>query len=173
MQCFYIDRPWRPSPLKQKTKQCRTEEFLDVLSAEIDKNFFGIEFVCDEECLSSDKFIEQSLQNKRKIRFLILVDDGYTLKTRFMNRTHRVINLEITRNISAAVVSRCNYCDKNYKDDRNDVVPSGLVTIQFDYSLDAVLKIANNELNGDFTDVITTADTFNFDKSNLPICGRI
>ena len=54
-----------------------------------------------------------------------------------------------------------------------EFTPSGLTTIYFDYSLDAILKIVNEELNCDFTDVIITKDTFGFEKSELPICGSI
>lgn len=173
LQCFYVDRSWRPSPLKQTTQYCKTTELLYVLSKEVDKNFCEIVFDDSKEMLTTAEYIDCWLQNKKKFKFLVLVDDGYTLRTRLKNRTHRVIYLEITRNVNAAVVSYCNYCDRLYKNDKIDVVPSGLRTINFDYSLDATLKFVNDELNCDFTDVIITSDTFGFDKTNLPICGSI
>ena len=149
------------------------EELLNVLATELDKKFFKIEFVEDEEPLSSEQYITYALQNKRKIKFLIFVDDGSTLRTRLKNRAHRTILLVIKRNGNIAYVHNCYYCDRCYKDGKTDVVPSGLITINFEYSLENVLKIANDELNCDFTDVIIVSDTFGFDKTNLPICGSI
>lgn len=171
--CFYVDRPWKAIPKKLTTKNCKYEELLNVFAAELDKKFFGIEFVDCEEVLLADEFIAKSLSHRRKLNFLILVDNGHILKTRLKNRTHRVIYLEITRSRDRAFISCCNYCDRNYKHGKVQVVPAGLKTIHFEFSLNNIIKIANEELNCDFTDVIITSDTFNFDKIKFPICGSI
>lgn len=95
------------------------------------------------------------------------------MKTRFKNCTHRTIYTEIKKDVKNGLVSNCYYCDKVYKRDKSFITPSGLTTIFFDYSLDAILEIVNEELNCDFTDVIVTGDAFGFDKTELPFCGSI
>lgn len=67
----------------------------------------------------------------------------------------------------------CHYYDRSYKRNSAYITPSGLTSITFDFSLENILKIVNDELNCDFTDVIITKDSFGFDDSSLPICGSI
>lgn len=171
--CFYLDRPGKTKPLNLKTNYCKVDDLLLVLATELDKKFYGIEFIDDTDILSTEDYIKNSLQNKKKYKFLLLVKDEDVLKTRLKNRVHRMIYLEIKTNVNQGVICRCNYCDRNYKRDNSIITPAGLTTIYFDYSLSAILKIVNTELNCDFTDVIITADTFGFDKTALPICGSI
>lgn len=177
VEVFYIDRPWKLEskyvPLKLTTKSCKLEDLQDLLEKELDKKIYGIEFVNGGCILSTEEYIESFLGTKRKHKFLILVEYGNVLKTRLKNRTHRVIYLEINRDVNKAVVSKCHYNDRVYKRDKSLITPAGLTTIYFDYSLDAILKIVNEELNCDFTNVIVTPDTFSFDKTKLPICGSI
>lgn len=177
VEVFYIDRPWKfdlkSVPLKLTTKSCKIEDLLRMLTNELDKKFYGVEFVNDGSVLSTEEYIESFLDTKRKYKFLILIESGDVLKTRLKNRTRRVIYLEIKRNVNKAVVSACHYTDRLYKRDKTLITPSGLTTIYFDYSLDEVLKIVNTELNCNFSDVIVTPDTFGFDKTELPICGSI
>lgn len=177
VEVFYIDRPWKLEsksvPLKLTTKSCKLGDLQDVLENEIDKKFYGIEFVNDGSVLSTEEYIESFLETKRKYKFLILVESGNVLKTRLKNRTHREIYLEVNRDVKKAVVAKCHYNDRVYKRDKSLITPAGLTSIYFDYSLEAILKIVNEELNCDFTDVIVTQDTFGFDKTKLPICGSI
>ena len=172
-ECFYIHRTWEAVPKKQQTKYCKEEDLLSVLATEIDKKFYGVEFVEDEEVISTEAYIKHWCQNDKKHKFLILVDSDGILKTRLKNRTHRVIYLEINRNVNRALISCCHYCDRRYKSDNRIVVPSGMKTIYFEFSLETILKIVNDELNCDFTDIIITSDTFNFSETKLPICGSI
>jgi hypothetical protein len=160
-------------PLKQKTKHCHYENLLDVLEKELDKKFYGVEFVDNEDVFSTDEYIENTLSTKNKHKFLIFVEYNNILKTRFKNRTHRTIYLEIKTDVDNALVSSCYYCDRVYKRDKSMITPAGLTSVYFEYSLDAILEIVNEELNCDFTDVIVTNDTFGFDKTELPICGSI
>ena len=144
-----------------------------MLEMELDKKFYGVEFVDSEAVFSTDKYIEAFLNAKKKHKFLILVESGNVLKTRLKNRTHRVIFLEIKRNDTNALVSNCYYCDRVYKRDKSLITPAGLTSVYFEYNLNTILEIVNEELNCDFTDVIVTKDTFDFDKIELPICGSI
>ncbi|MBR5809146.1 MAG: hypothetical protein IKY39_03465 [Clostridia bacterium] len=175
--CFYVDRPWETNqksiPIKLKTSSCKFEDLQEVLEKELDKKFYGIEFVNDENVLTTEAYIENFLKAKSKHKFLILVENGNALRTRFKNRTHRTIYLEIKKDVKNGLMSNCYYCDRVYKRDKSLITPSGLTTIFFDYSLDAILEIVNEELNCDFTDVIVAKDTFGFDKTELPICGSI
>lgn len=175
--CFYTDIPEMngiiPVPLKLKTKRCRRGDLLNVISNELDKRFFGIEFSENESRLSAEDYIVLQAQQKRKHKFLILVKSGDVLKTRLKNRVHRSIYLEISRNGNMGVITDCHYYDRRYKRNNAYITPSGLTSITFDFSLGNILKIVNNELNCDFTDVIITADSFGFDNDNLPICGSI
>lgn len=175
--CFYIDRPMRKGhkaiPLKWKTTQCKYNDLIEVLAAEIDKRFYGVKFCKSERDLSTDEYIELASQNHSKYKFLIFIEDNGLLRTRFKNRVHRTIYLEIKKDNNKGLVQACHYCDRRYKRNSQLITPAGLNTIYFDYSIKKVLEIVNTELNCEFTDVIITYDTFGFDKDNIPICGSI
>ena len=81
--------------------------------------------------------------------------------------------LELKKDDKRALICSCYYCDRTYTRDKSLITPAGLTSVYFEYSLDAVLNVVNDELNCDFTDVIVTPDTFGFDKTELPICGSI
>lgn len=68
---------------------------IDVFKNELDKTFFGIEFSDTENHLSTEEYIKLKTQVKTKYKFLILVNDNNTYKTRLKNRIHRSILLEI------------------------------------------------------------------------------
>lgn len=175
--CFYTDRPERNKkrtiPLKFKTTQCSCDNLLNVLADELDKRFFGIEFSETEDDMSAEEYIKLKNSDKHKYKFLILVNSGDTYKTRFKNRIHRSIQLEISQSGNNGVITDCHYYDRHYKRNNAYITPSGLTSITFDFSLDNILKIVNNELNCDFTDIIITKDSFGFDNTSLPICGSI
>ena len=61
---------------------------------ELDKTFFGIEFSDTENKLSTEEYIKLKTQVKTKYKFLILVNDNNTYKTRLKNRIHRSICLK-------------------------------------------------------------------------------
>ena len=175
--CFYIDRPMRNGnkaiPLKWKTAQCKYNDLIEVLAAEIDKRFYGVKFCECERKLSTDEYIELALQSNSKYKFLIFIKDNGLLRTRFKNRVHRTIYLEIKKDNNKGLVQICHYCDRRYKRNNQFITPAGLNTIYFDYNIKKVLEIVNTELNCDFTNIIITSDTFGFDKDNVPICGSI
>lgn len=175
--CFYTDRPekncTRTVPLKFKTSRCTRENLLDVLANELDKHFFGIEFSEIENNISAEEYIKLKISDKHKYKFLILVNNANTYQTRLKNRIHRSIYLEISRSSNSGVITDCHYYDRHYKRNNAYITPSGLTSITFEFSLDNILRIVNDELNCDFTDVIITKDSFGFDNTSLPICGSI
>lgn len=175
--CFYIDRPMRNGkkaiPQKWTTVKCHYHNLIDVLTDELDKHFYGIEFSENESNMSVNEYINFYLQNCREYKFLILVECNGILKTRFKNRVHRNIYLEIKKDGDNGLIQQCYYCDRRYKRNNQLITPYELKTIYFDYDTEKALEIVNNELNCNFTDVIITRDTFNFEKSNIPICGSI
>lgn len=146
---------------------------IDVFKNELDKTFFGIEFSDTENKLSTEEYIKLKTQVKTKYKFLILVNDNNTYKTRLKNRIHRSILLEIVRSGNKGTITDCHYSDRTYKRNSAYITPSGLTSITFDFSLYNILKIVNSKLNCDFTDVIITQDSFGFNDSPLPICGSI
>ena len=175
--CFYTDRHARNGhnavPCKFHTSHCTCDSLIDVFKNELDKTFFGIEFSDTENKLSTEEYIKLKTQVKTKYKFLILVNDNNTYKTRLKNRIHRSILLEIVRNGNKGTIIDCHYCDRTYNRNNAYITPSGLTCITFDFSLYNILKIVNSELNCDFTDVIITQDSFGFNDSPLPICGSI
>lgn len=175
--CFYTDRPesngTKVVPLKFKTMQCSYDNLLNVLANELDKRFFGIEFSEIENNISAEEYIKLKISDKHKYKFLILVNSGNTYQTRLKNRIHRSIYLEISQSGNNGVITDCHYYDRHYKRNNAYITPSGLTSITFEFSLDKILKIINDELNCDFTDVIITKNSFGFDNTSLPICGSI
>lgn len=160
-------------PCKFHTSHCTCDNLIDVFKNELDKTFFGIEFSDTENKLPTEEYIKLKTQVKTKYKFLILVNDNNTYKTRLKNRIHRSILLEIVRNGNKGTIIDCHYCDRTYNRNNAYITPSGLTCITFDFSLYNILKIVNSELNCDFTDVIITQDSFGFNDSPLPICGSI
>lgn len=177
IDCFYIDRPMRNGrkaiPQKWTSAKCNCNNLIDVLAGELDKHCYGIEFSETETNISAEEYISLYLQNRKKYRFLILVECNGILKTRLKNRVHRTIYLEIKQNGYRGLIENCHYCDRRYKCNNQLITPFELKTIYFDYNMEKVLEIVNNELNCDFTDVIITRDTFSFGKNDIPICGSI
>lgn len=178
MDCFYIDRPFSSNhksiPKKLHTSICDKGHLLNVIASELDKKFYGLVFSDEQTELSCEDYISSALSSKRKYKFLIMVSEDNILKTRIKNRVHRSIHLEIEKvDNRKGLISVCHYYDRHYKRNNTLITPSGLNTIFFDYSPKNILNIVNTELNCDFTDIIITNDTFDFDKVSLPICGSI
>lgn len=143
------------------------------MADELDKRFFGIKFSEIENNISAEEYVKLKISDKHKYKLLILVNSDDTYKTRLKNRVHRSIYIEISRNGNSGVITACHYYDRQYKRNNAYITPSGLTSITFEFSLDKILKIVNDELNCDFTDVIITKDSFGFDNTSLPICGSI
>ena len=182
--CYYIDRFEREviRPLKLKTYNFKTKKILDVIEQELDRKYYGIDFVnIENEYLNTRDYINIKLsQMTKKYRFLIFIGEGKTigdlpveLKTRFKNKLHRCIYLKLQYhdNVSG-VITDCHYYDKAYK--RNKVTPRFLNSIFFDYNRKSILEFINKELTCDFTDIIIITDnSIDIDNNLMPLCGSI
>lgn len=102
-------------PCKFHTSHCTCDSLIDVFKNELDKTFFGIEFSDTENKLSTEEYIKLKTQVKTKYKFLILVNDNNTYKTRLKNRIHRSILLEIVRSGNKGTITDCHYSDRTYK----------------------------------------------------------
>jgi len=130
----------------------------------LDGVFYGIRFM-ENEILSEEELISRFLEKEKK-KILLMLRDGETLRTVFRNKTHRSIYLEIRLDHGQALIFDCHYAD-----DRSQVVPYGLTAIRFRFSLQELLRIVNEELEGGFTDVaVSEVHTIVLDR---PICGSI
>lgn len=167
VSCFYIDRVSRPEPKLLETRQFSFGELLSVVSNELDKTFNSYQFV-DCPVVSTEDFIKRAL-HKEKYKILIMLKDGSILKTIFKNRFRREIYLEIDTSAEKALIKVCKYCDIRGVD--AEITPYNLRTIYFNYDINNLLHIINDELEGGFTDVIITENhTIVLDR---PICGSI
>lgn len=177
--CFYIDRPRSGNvsvPKLWKTKKCNSDNLLKIIENELDKHFYGVQIINSSGNMSTEDYIKTKLyyMEKEKYRFFILVEKDGVLYTRFKNRVHRLIYIKFKNCGNGKwVICSCYYCDRKTKREKAHITPVGLNTIYFDYSTKNILNIVNEELNCNFTDVIITKDSFNFEDSLLPVCGCI
>lgn len=185
INCFYIDRQrggkYYAAPKMLVTRSFPYDRLLTVLAAELDRTFYGIEV--DDSCrsLSRDDFIDFQLKSlRRKYNFLIFVAEGEAvngipsvLRTRFKNRIHRAIYLELRHyKDNMGVVADCQYYDRNYKA-RQSVTPEALSSVFFDYTRDGILSLVNSELNTDFSDIIFTDNSCVDLTNEIALCGNI
>lgn len=182
--CFYIDRKRKDKyyavPQKLKTKKFACNNLLDVIATQLDKKFYGIEIAYSSSELNRDEFIELKLKEMRKgYKFLIFIGEGEltngipaVIRTRFKNRIHRSIYLEMQYRNGRGVITDCHYYDRIYKE-KKQVIPETLSTVYFMYTRQAILNIINSELNASFTDIIFVTDgSLSIDKKT-PLCGYI
>lgn len=185
MECYYIDRvksvKYYAVPSKQQTKCCHVDKLLEVVSSELDRQYYGFEFTDELVDLSTESFIQNRLLSfKCGYKFLIFIGEGAVangmpdkLKTRLANRIHRKIYLEIDRyDEHRGVVTKCCYYDRQYKS-RNSVTPQMLTSVFVNYDRKSITDMVNREMNCDFTDLIIIEDTIGFDNSNYDLCGNI
>lgn len=182
--CFYIDRKrddkYYAAPQKLVTKSFACDKVLDVIAAELDKKYYGIEIDYSNHNLDTNEFIEKKLKEmKRGYKFLIFIGEGEltngipaVIRTRFKNRIHRSIYLEMQYRNGRGVITDCHYYDRIYKE-KKQVIPETLSTVYFMYTRQAILNIINSELNASFTDIIFVTDgSLSIDKKT-PLCGYI
>ena len=182
--CFYIDRKrqnkYYAVPQKLVTKAFVCDKLLDIIAAELDKKYYGIEIAYSKFNLSKEEFIEDKLKEMKKgYKFLIFIGerdfiDGIpsVIRTRFKNRIHRSIYLEMQYRNGSGVIADCHYYDRKYKE-KLQVVPETLSTVYFEYTRQAILNIINNELNAAFTDIIFITDGSLSIDNKSPLCGYI
>lgn len=156
-------------------------EILHVIASELDRKYFGIEIADKFTDLSRNEFIAIQLENMQKgYNFLIFVGDGdpvngipSVIKTKFKNRIHRSIYLEMRYNGNGkGAITDCHYYDRKYKE-RDRVTPETLSTVFFDYNRQTILNIINNELNTVFTNIIFVTDGSLNINNEIALCGNI
>ena len=188
--CFYTDRNqgragtarYSSKPLKLQTLQFPIDRLLSVIEVELDKKFYGMEFVEDDNAdLPLDEYLQaKTNQTDRKYRFLVLVGDGdecnslpVRLKTRLKNKLHRSIYVELEYYKDGnGVVKQCHYYDRCYKREDIKVTPPQFLTCFFPYTKKDILNLFNHELCCNFTHIIVT-DGIDLDSNKTPICGAI
>ena len=184
INCFYLDRirngEYYSSPQKLITRDFSFNEMLDVIASELDRKYFGVEITDKFANLTNDEFIELQLKTmQRKYNFLIFVGEGElidgipsVIKTRFKNRIHRGIYLEMQYRNGKGVITDCHYYDRKYTQ-REIVIPEMLSTVAFSYNRQAIVNIINNELNTAFTHIIFVTDGSLDIDNEIALCGNI
>ncbi len=185
-KCYYVDRRNGQNniPKKFRTYTCRSDNILEVIAGELDKQFYGFEIIDDtvSSSLPDTEFIQAQLKALHKdYKFLIFVGskERYNgipliLETRLKNRIHRAILLKLNFDHSnLGVVSECYYYDRAYKA-RTKVMPETLTSVFFEYNRETIISLVNHELNCDFTDVIFITDqSIDIENNIAPLCGNI
>ena len=184
-KCYYVDRNKSGQhniPQKFKSRFCTLDNLTVVIAKELDRNFYGVEVLDDENNGSNYDFITEQLKEMQKgYKFLIFSGEGKLvnglpcrLKTRLKNRIHRAILLELNfDHDNLGVVSECYYYDRTYKS-RTKVMPETLTSVFFEYNRKTIISLVNHELNCDFTDVIFLTDqSIDIENNIAPLCGNI
>ena len=188
--CFYIDRNqgregearYKAKPKKLRTLQFPMEDLLAVIEAELDKKFYGIEFMETEQAnLSLDEYLDfTTSKSNRKYRFLIMVGDGdsynglpMNLRTRLKTKLHRSVYVELAYyKDGKGVVKQCCYYDRQYQRQGVKVTPPMLISCFFPYTQEGILNLLNHEICCDFTHIIVT-DGIDVDANTTPLCGAV
>lgn len=188
--CFYTDRnqgragPTRYSarPKLLQTLRFPAKDLLKVIEKELDKHFYGVEFV-ESEC--SELSIEEYLQYKsdcaqHKYRFLIMVGEGESynglpvrLQTRLKTKLHRSVYVDLAYyKDGKGVVKDCHYYDRQYRRQNVKVTPPQLISCFFPYTQSGIMDLLNHEICCDFTHIIITSG-IDIDSDTTPLCGAL
>lgn len=188
--CFYTDRNqgragaarYSARPKLLRTLTFPTEDLLQVIEAELDKHFYGVEHVktdCSE--LSLEEYLQRKSDSaQRKYRFLIMVGEGESrdglpirLRTRLKTKLHRSVYIELRYyKDGKGVVSQCYYYDRNYRRSDSKVTPPQLISCFFNYEKQDILNLINNEICCDFTHILITSD-LDVDSDTKELCGAL
>lgn len=188
--CFYIDRNqgregaarYSAKPKKLRTLEFPTADLLAVIENELDKKFYGVEFVkTDRAELSLDEYLQfQAERGQKKYHFLIMVGEGeYTnglpvlLRTRLKTKLHRSVYVELAYyKDGKGVVKQCCYYDREYKRQGVKITPPMLISCFFPYTKEGILDLLNHEICCDFTHMLVT-EGLDLDSNTAPLCGAI
>lgn len=188
--CFYIDRNqgrtgadrYHSKPLKLQTFRLQMDDLLSVIETELDKKFYGIEFVQDDNAsLPLNEYLRVKTDRaSSKYRFLIMVGNGENynglpvrLCTRLKNKLHRSIYVELAYYKDGnGVVKQCHYYDRKYKRQDIQVTPPMLTSCFFPYAKKDILNLLNHEICCDFTHMIVT-DEIDLESNTMPLCGAL
>lgn len=188
--CFYTDRNqgrtgaerYSSKPLKLQTFQFPLDNLLSVIETELDRKFYGVEFVrTDNAGLSLDEYLQIKTDGaNNRYRFLIMVGDGASynglpvrLQTRLKNKLHRSIYVDLEYyKESTGVINQCYYYDRQYKRQGIKVTPPQLLSCFFPYNREGILNLLNHELCCDFTHIIVTSG-IDLYSNTTPLCGAL
>lgn len=158
------------------------EDLLVVIEAELDKKFYGVEFVeTGQANLSLDEYLDfKASSSNRKYRFLIMVGDGDSynglptlLRTRLKTKLHRSVYVELAYyKDGKGVVKQCCYYDRQYQRQGVKVTPPMLISCFFPYTQEGILNLLNHEICCDFTHIIVTGG-IDIDSNTTPLCGAV
>ena len=188
--CFYIDRNqgregearYKAKPKKLRTLQFPMEDLMAVIEAELDKKFYGVEFVeTGQTPLSLDEYLDfKTSKSNRKYRFLIMVGDGdsynglpMNLRTRLKTKLHRSVYVELAYyRDGKGVVQQCYYYDREYRRQGIKIMPPMLISCFFPYTKQGILNLLNHEICCEFTHMLVT-EGLDLDSNTAPLCGAI
>lgn len=190
LDCFYTDRNqgragterYRSKPQKLHTFQFKIDSLLSVIGTELDKKFYDVEFIQDNNAdLSLDEYLQmKTTRTSNKYHFLIMLGDGeiynglpVRLRTRLKNKLHRSIYIELAYYKDGnGVVKQCHYYDRKYKQEDIKITPHQLTSCFFPYTHDGILNLLNNEICCNFTHMIVTKG-IDLDSNLTPLCGSV
>lgn len=190
IDCFYTDRNkgrtgaerYSSKPLKLETFQFPADNLLSVIETELDRKFYGVEFIkSDHADLSLNEYLQIKTDGaNQKYRFLIMIGDGASynelpvrLQTRLKNKLHRSIYVELLYyKEGRGVIKQCHYYDRQYKRQDTKVTPRQLLSCFFPYNQDGILNLLNHELCCDFTHIILTSG-IDLYSNTTPLCGAL
>ena len=188
--CFYTDRNqgregaarYKAKPKKMRTLQFLTEDLLAVVEAELDKKFYGVEFVeTGQAGLTLNEYLDfKAGSSNRKYRFLVMVGDGdncnglpMRLRTRLKTKLHRAVYVELAYyKDGKGVVRQCCYYDREYRRQGVKITPPTLISCFFPYTKEGILDLLNHEICCDFTHMLIT-EGLDLDSNTTPLCGAI
>ena len=195
IDCFYVDRNRgsigekrkQSVPLKQKTKVINRddESLILLLAKELDKLFFGVDFLNNEETLRMDAYEYADYYDAQNEKYYFLIFQGFgdivndklpnRLVTRFKNKLHRSIYVEIEYiGESKGFIKECYYYDKAFESKGRKVIPQRLRSAYVDYNRESIIKLFVNELDCFFTDIIVVSDgSLNLIDNLTPACGAL
>ena len=190
--CFYMDRNqgrmgverYSARPLKLQTLQFPTDNLLSVIETELDKKFYGVEFIqTNHSDLSLDQYLRiKSEKANTKYHFLIMVGDGEEhnglpmhLRTRLKNKLHRSVFIELEYYKDGnGVVKQCYFYDREYKRQDIKVMPPQLISCFFLYTNEGIINLLNHEICCDFTHILVTNGIgIDLDSDLTPLCGAV
>lgn len=188
--CFYTDRNqgregaarYKARPKKLRTLQFPAENLLAVIEAELDKKFYGVEFVeTGQTPLSLDEYLDfKAGGSNRKYHFLIMVGEGERcnglptlLRTRLKTKLHRSVYVELAYyKDGKGVVNQCCYYDREYRRQGAKITPPMLISCFFPYTREGILNLLNHEICCDFTHMLVT-EGLDLDLNTTPLCGAV
>nr|WP_302020173.1 hypothetical protein [uncultured Acetatifactor sp.] len=188
--CFYIDRNqgrtgakrYSSKPQKMQTFQFGIDALLSVIASELDKKFYGVEYIqTSDSALPLDQYLQMKSECAfRKYHFLIMIGNGEQhnglparLRTRLKNKLHRSIYVELAYYKNGqGVISQCYYYDRMYKRKGIKVTPPMLTSCFFPYNQKEIINLLNHEICCDFTHMIVT-DGIDIDSNRTPLCGAL